>query len=68
MNEPAVLKGMKNICRYEGISEPTLRLLIEREGYPAVKIMGVWHSDVELIAVWRRERIQARRRRREVRS
>lgn len=63
MNEAAALKGLKRICVYEGVSEPTLRLLIEREGYPAVKIMGVWHSDAALIEDWRRERIRGVRRR-----
>ena len=57
------LCGLKEIAEHIGKSEGTLRRLIAREHFPAVKIGGEWTSDAVMIRQWRRERIRGRRRR-----
>lgn len=57
---PTALIGMKSICQYLERSEATLLKLIRDEGFPAIKIGGIWESDVVEITAWRREKIQSR--------
>jgi hypothetical protein len=52
------LSGMKEICNHFGRSESTVLILIRDADFPATKIGGVWESDTELVAEWRKERIK----------
>jgi len=53
------LIGMKMICQCVDRSEATVLKLIRDEGFPAVKIGGIWESDRGLIASWRKIKISA---------
>jgi hypothetical protein len=48
---------MKEICNHAKRSEATVLDLIRNEDFPAVKIKGVWESDTEEIASWRKGKI-----------
>lgn len=51
------LNGMKDICKAVGFSEATVLAFIRDEGFPATKIRGIWISDTEEVAKWRRNKI-----------
>jgi hypothetical protein len=53
------LTGWKEICDFMRKSQPTMRKLIRKEGFPACIVAGEWISDTQLIQEWRRERIAA---------
>jgi hypothetical protein len=48
------LVGMKEICGHMKRSETTVLSLHRDMDFPMRKIGGVWESDTELIAEWRR--------------
>ena len=51
------LPGMKEITRYCNRSESTILKWIRGFGFPAVKILGSWESDTDLIDEWRKNQI-----------
>lgn len=53
------LSGLKEIAAYLRRSPATIMKMIQSEGMPAKKILGVWESDKTLIDEWRRKKIQA---------
>lgn len=55
MNE--ILVGKKAICAFCGRSWQVVKGWIEREGFPAKKMEGVWESDKDLISSWRKDQI-----------
>jgi predicted DNA-binding transcriptional regulator AlpA len=57
----SALIGMKMICDCMDRSEATVLKLIRDEGFPAVKIGGIWESDRGEVDNWRREKIRGRR-------
>ncbi len=59
--ERTELCGLKQIAEHLGKSENSVRRLIWREDFPAVKIAGEWTSDTREIARWRLQRIRRRR-------
>lgn len=62
LDAPPSLLGMKSICRYVSLSEPTVLRLIRERDFPATKIAGTWVSDMDLILEWRRTCIRRRSR------
>lgn len=52
------LIGLKEIAGYLRRSPATAMKLIQTEGLPATKILGVWESDKTLIDEWRRQKIE----------
>jgi len=53
------LPGMKEITRYCNRSESTILKWIRVCGFPAVKILGSWESDKDLIDKWRQNQIES---------
>lgn len=60
MEAETALSGMKEImehCNQIGLprTEASIIQLKKCWGFPMTKIMGVWESDKELIAIWRKK-------------
>ena len=55
--ETTSLSGMAEIAAYVRRSEKTVLEWVYTMDFPARKIGGIWESDKDLIAVWRRARI-----------
>lgn len=55
------LVGMAEIAAFMRRSEKTMLDLIRLEGFPAKKLGGIWESDKELAAEWRKLRISQER-------
>lgn len=53
----ATLIGMKAICEHMRRSEATVLMLHRDMNFPMQKLGGIWESDTEIIAAWRKERI-----------
>jgi len=54
------LIGMKAICGHVLRSEATVLMMIRDMDFPATKIGGIWESDIDLIAQWRKDQINGR--------
>lgn len=54
------LIGKEAICEFVGRSWKTVREWIDKRGFPARKINGVWESEPGLIVEWRRREILGR--------
>lgn len=48
------LVGRKEISGFVGRSWHTIRRWIDEDGFPAVKIDGVWESHADLVEEWRK--------------
>ena len=48
-----LLQGMLEICAYINRSEATVIKLIQRDGFPAKKIGGIWESSKKKVDKWR---------------
>jgi len=49
----ASLSGMDAIAAYAKRSKNTTRRLIKSDNFPAVKMLGTWESDTDLVDKWR---------------
>ena len=52
------LTGRKQINVFVGRRWDVIRKWIDKKGFPAKKIDGIWESDSDLILAWRREQIE----------
>ncbi|MDR1308881.1 MAG: helix-turn-helix domain-containing protein [Deltaproteobacteria bacterium] len=57
-NELRMLCGIKEICRYVGMSRPTVMKWIENDGLPVAKINGKWTICVDDVNAWVMEKMQ----------
>jgi len=51
------LRGREEIEKAAGRSWPIVLRLIKNHGFPATRLGGIWESDTELIAEWKRKYI-----------
>ena len=47
-----ILAGMSQICAFTGLSEPTVKSMIDKVGFPAKKLNGTWYSHTDAIEDW----------------
>lgn len=47
-----LLVQIKEISEFTGISETTLKNMVEVVGFPAVKLNGTWYSNTDAIEDW----------------
>jgi hypothetical protein len=47
------LSGLKQIAAYIERSKNSTLMLIRKENFPAVKMLGTWESDTTLVEKWR---------------
>ena len=52
------MTGRKQINVFVGRRWDVIRKWIDKKGFPAKKIDGIWESDSDLILAWRREQIE----------
>jgi len=47
-----LLVQMQDIVDFTGISEPTIKKMVEKVGFPAKKFSGSWYSTTDVIEDW----------------
>lgn len=59
MEQKKMLFGLEEIAFYFESSPNTIRHLVRKENFPAVKLNGRWESNTELIDKYQQKRVES---------